>query len=120
MRVVDLRCKHCAREFANEHVHSGPPYTRCPSCGGERDWIPGGFQTFEWGGPRFINGIDQEFRSRSDLLAYMKREGLQQAPEAEKHGGSRNEDYLHLGAAYSYRGQRRRGDYSAEYGRGRR
>lgn len=120
MRIVDLRCTSCEREFANEHVSSGPPYSRCPACGGERDWMPGVFQTFEWGGPRFYNGLDRDFGSRSELLAYMKANDLQQAPCAEKVGGARHEEYLKLGTAYSFKGQGRRGDYGADYGRSKR
>lgn len=112
---MDVACPSCDTERTNVRLERGESYPLC-DCGTRMEWLPSGCTHFEWGGPRFINGIDQHFNSRSDMLAYLKRNGLAQAPEADKAHGARNE-YGTLGASYSYRGQGRRSDYSPEYGR---
>jgi len=77
-----------------------------PACCGQRmQWMPVKVNTPEWGGPQqHIHLRDEPFSSRSELNDWVKKEGLELSPSADKHGGARNEDHLNLGKKFSYRG----------------
>jgi hypothetical protein len=104
----DLRCEKCGEIEQNVYYEKGETPV-CP-CGGARgpDYATFKINTPEWGGPKFFNGLDRTFNSRSELNSYLKEKGLQQAPSADKHHGARNESHLNLGKIFSYPGQTRR------------
>lgn len=62
-------------------------------------------QTTEWGSPRTYPHLrDEPFNSRSELASWAKANGMGLGASAEKVGGARNEEHLHLGKKYSYSG----------------
>ena len=89
MPIHDLRCKSCDQLELDVVVHDRP-YPPCERCGGERDWVPARLTTDEWGQSRYFKSLDMEFRHKSDLRAYMKKNHIREA--GDRVGGSRNED----------------------------
>ena len=64
--------------------------------------------TTEWGGPRtYLHLRDEPFNSRSELEKYARDNHMGLGASAEKVGGARNEEHLHLGKKYSYSGSPR-------------
>lgn len=95
--IHDLRCKACQR-LELDVVVGDRPYPVCPECNGERDWVPSKLTTDEWGQSRYFKSLDMEFQSKSDLKAYMRKNGVREA--GDKVGGARNEDGF-KGTVYS-------------------
>ncbi len=93
------RCGECGKEsdYQSDAV---------PDCHGKTmAWLPTGFVTFEWGGPRtYLHLRDEPFASQSDLKSWAKKKGLSLGESSEKVGGARNEMYAGIGKTYSYIG----------------
>jgi DNA-directed RNA polymerase subunit RPC12/RpoP len=104
MPIHDLRCVRCEEIEENVSVYR-ENYPKCPSCGGKRTWVPAKMTTDSWGGPRWVNGIDRYFDSRSDLKSYLKRNGVLEAGDAV--GGARNNDGMKR-SHFSYANQKKR------------
>jgi len=103
MPIHDLRCVACGKVEVDQIVFDRP-YPLC-TCGGDRDWVPAKMTTDSWGGPRFVNGIDRYFDSRSDLKAYMRKNGVLEA--GDRVGGARNNDGMKK-THFSYASQGKR------------
>jgi len=94
----DYSCKKCGK-VVDDRWEPG----RC--CNQTRKVALSPVFSPEWGSSRELLHLREgPFGSRSELAYYVKKEGLVQAPSAEKHHGARNEDYLNLGKKYSYAG----------------
>lgn len=76
-RVHDIRCVECQSVRLDVVVEDD--YPPCDNCGGETTWIPSKISTDIWGQPTYVKSLDQEFGSRSELKAYLKANGLQEA-----------------------------------------
>ncbi len=81
-----------------------------PSCHLIRmTWLPMGFYTPEWGGPReYLHLRDEPFASRSELNRYARDNKLSLGESSERVGGARNDMYEGIGKLYSYPGASRR------------
>lgn len=106
MRCIhDLRCVECGA-FEADVLVDGDGFPACRSCGGERTWVPSRVNTDIWGSPTYVKSLDMEFGSRSDLRAYLKQNGLQEA--GDKVGGARTfrspDHPKGTGKAYRYKG----------------
>lgn len=93
------RCAECGKEA--EHRSD-----EVPDCHGKiMAWLPEGFVTFEWGGPRtYLHLRDEPFSSQSELKSWAKKEGLSLGESSEKVRGGRNDMYSGIGKSYSYKG----------------
>lgn len=84
----------------------GDGFPACRNCGGERTWIPSRVNTDLWGQPTYVRSLDREFDSKSDLKAYLKANGLQEA--GDKVNGARTfrspDPPRGTGKAYRYKG----------------
>lgn len=84
----------------------GDGFPACRNCGGERTWIPSKVNTDLWGQPTYVRSLDREFDSKSDLKAYLKANGLQEA--GDKVNGARTfrspDPPRGTGKAYRYKG----------------
>lgn len=104
--MVDTMCAKCDRQYVDAWSDELPV-----CCGEETRRVFTTIHTTEWGGPRtYLHLRDEPFHSRSELNAWAKSQGMALGASAEKHGGARNEEHMHLGKIYSYhKGERLRG-----------
>jgi hypothetical protein len=114
MPIHDLRCDRCGRIDQDVALRGT---RRCPSCGRKMTIDFSRWRTVNtdiWGHPQYIASMPGEGPrgdgtfSRSELKAWMRTNGMREA--GDRVGGARNEEHLHLGKSYSYKGQGKRCD----------
>jgi hypothetical protein len=102
MPIYVFACDPCGVEYL-EAVYPMGHEEPCKHCGKPMLKVPQTFHADAWGGPKYVQSLDQSFDSKSELRSEMKRQGLSEAGDPV--GGARNESHLNLGKGFSYKGQ---------------